>query len=67
MGVRFDSHSQVARLRTMNIFRRILLLVTVSTLLSSCGAPIVQNTLALPGSLIRGAAQTVGLGGVAGL
>ncbi|MGJ8672469.1 hypothetical protein [Rubritalea sp.] len=51
----------------MNIFRRILLLVTVSTLLSSCGAPIVQNTLALPGSLIRGAAQTVGLGGVAGL
>ena len=35
--------------------------------LSSCNAPLVRNTLALPGKVVRGAAQTVGMGGVGGL
>lgn len=51
----------------MRFFRNVAVLVAVSSLLSSCGAPIVKNTLSLPGRAVRGAAHTVGLGGVGGL
>ena len=37
------------------------------SVLSSCNAPLVRNTLALPGKVVRGAAHTVGMGGVGGL
>ncbi len=46
---------------------KLCVLTLVLTVLSSCNAPLVKNALALPGNAIRGAAQTVGMGGVGGL
>lgn len=44
-----------------------LALVVLSASLGSCNAPIVRNTLALPGKVVRGTAHATGFGGVAGL
>ncbi|WP_156817243.1 hypothetical protein [Rubritalea marina] len=35
--------------------------------LSSCNAPVVKKTLALPGNVVRGTAHATGFGGVAGM
>ena len=46
---------------------KISLLMTIVAMLNSCNAPVVRNTLSLPGRTVRGVANTTGFGGVGGL
>ena len=44
-----------------------LAIAAISGTLGSCNAPLVKNTLALPGKVVRGTAHATGFGGVGGL
>jgi hypothetical protein len=67
LGVRFDTIEQNPRVSRMQLILKICIATLALSALSSCSAPLVRNTLALPGTVVRGAAHAVGMGGVGGL
>ena len=67
LWVIFDSEEQIISLSHMQRIWKLCIASLALSALSSCNAPLVRNTLSLPGEVVRGAARTVGMGGVGGL
>ncbi|MFC4994217.1 hypothetical protein [Rubritalea tangerina] len=57
----------ITRVIAMQKFLKLSVAALILSMLNSCNAPLVKNTLSLPGRTVRGAAHAVGMGGVAGM